>query len=390
MKIEYGRHFIDNNDIKLVQQVLKHHSLTQGNFINYFEDAVKEFVGSKYAVAVSSCTAGLHLSQLAIGMKKGYTSLIPAITFLATANSIKYCDGNVELIDINKDDINISIKDLKQKIENLKNIKSIVPVHFAGYPSNIEEISKLQKLHSFKIIEDAAHAFGSKYRSGKLVGSCAYSDLCVFSFHPVKSITSGEGGIITTNDKTLYKKLQTLRNHGLDRVSKFQNKNYGYTNNKKNPWYYELSNLGYNYRITDIQSALGLSQLNKTEKFLKRRRKIAKKYFQQFKKFQNIKCCHDYNLIENSACHLFVIRINFKKIKKNRMTLMNNLKEKGIITQVHYIPIFLQPLYKIKYFKTRFNNSINYYEECLSIPIFYGLKDSQQKYIIKTLRNEIE
>ncbi len=389
MKIEYGRHYVDRDDIRLVEQVLKHHSLTQGNFIKYFEDAIREYVGSKYAIAVSSCTAGLHLSQLAIDMKSGYKSIIPAITFVATANSVKYCNGDVDFVDINKNDINLSIEDLAVKIEKFNNIRSIVPVHFAGYPADMEKISKLNNLKNIKIIEDAAHAFGSRYKSGKLVGSCSFSDMCVFSFHPVKSITSGEGGVITTNDKTLYKKLLTLRNHGLDRDINFRNKKYGYTKNKKNQWYYELSTLGYNYRITDIQSALGISQLNKTDRFLKRRRSITKKYYKELGKLNNIKCCHDYKLIDKSACHLFVIRINFKKIKKSRMTIMDNLKKRGIITQVHYIPIYLQPFYKIKNYKSNFSNSLNYYEECLSIPIFFGLKNEQQDYIIKALKTEV-
>lgn len=384
--ISYGRHYIDSNDIKSVLSVLKNKPLTQGKFINYFEDVVREYVGSKYAVAVSSCTAGLHIAYRSLNLSKKDKVLVPSITFVSTANAALFSKNKVEFVDTNSKAL-IDLNKLEQKLRKNKNIKLIVPVHFAGWTCDMVGISELAKKYNCFVIEDSAHALGSSYENTKKVGSCFYSDMSVFSFHPVKTIATGEGGMVTTNNKEIYKSLLRLRSHGINKLDdKMINRKYSHTGPSKNPWYYEMQELGYNYRLTDIQSALGLSQMKKINKFLVKRRNLYKKYLSSFKKFKNLSLLHTEN-IENSSCHLCVIKINFDAIKKSRSQIMNYLKKKGIITQVHYIPLYLHPYFKIdeKLINKNFNLSFNYYSKCLSIPLFYNLKQKDQKNIIKIL-----
>ncbi len=384
--ISYGRHYIDSNDIKSVLSVLKNKPLTQGKFINYFEDVVREYVGSKYAVAVSSCTAGLHIAYKSLNLSKKDKVLVPSITFVSTANAALFSKNKVEFVDTNSKAL-IDLNKLEQKLRKNKNIKLIVPVHFAGWTCDMVGISELAKKYNCFVIEDSAHALGSSYENTKKVGSCFYSDMSVFSFHPVKTIATGEGGMVTTNNKEIYKSLLRLRSHGINKLDdKMINRKYSHTGTSKNPWYYEMQELGYNYRLTDIQSALGLSQMKKINKFLVKRRNLYKKYLSSFKKFKNLSLLHTEN-IENSSCHLCVIKINFDEIKKSRSQIMNYLKKKGIITQVHYIPLYLHPYFKIdeKLINKNFNLSFNYYSKCLSIPLFYNLKQKDQKNIIKIL-----
>ena len=388
--ISYGRHYIDSNDIKSVLSVLKNKPLTQGKFINYFEDAVREYVGSKYAVAVSSCTAGLHIAYRALNLSKKDKVLVPSITFVSTANAALFLKNKVEFVDTNSKAL-IDLNKLEQKLRKNKNIKLIVPVHFAGWTCDMVGISELAKKYNCFVIEDSAHALGSSYENTKKVGSCFYSDMSVFSFHPVKTIATGEGGMVTTNNKEIYKSLLRLRSHGINKLDdKMINRKYSHTGSSKNPWYYEMQELGYNYRLTDIQSALGLSQMKKINKFLVKRRNLYKKYLYSFKKFKNLSLLHTEN-IENSSCHLCVIKINFDAIKKTRSQIMNYLKKKGIITQVHYIPLYLHPYFKIdeKLINKNYNLSFNYYSKCLSIPLFYNLKQKDQKNIIKILHKII-
>jgi len=382
--INYGKHFIDNADIKSVLNVLKNKPLTQGKYIEYFEDAIKEYVGAKYAVAVSSCTAGLHIAYKILNLNKTDTVLVPAITFVSTANAAYYSNYNVKFIDT---DFNaqISIDSLEKSLIKNPKIKLIVPVHFAGWTTDMNKISKLAKKYNCKVIEDSAHALGSSYNNSKKVGSCFYSDMSVFSFHPVKTIATGEGGMVTTNNKEYYRRLIRLRSHGINKLDdKMINYKNSHTNKVKNPWYYEMQELGFHYRITDIQAALGISQLKKINLFLKKRRTLYNSYIKEFKEFKNLKLIN-LDGVDNSSCHLCVIRIDFKAIKKTRLQIMNILKENNIITQVHYIPLFFHPFYKKKYNKNDFKGALSYYNECLSIPLFYQLKFSQQKKVIKIL-----
>ena len=382
--IPYGKHNINAADIKSVTKVLKSDFITQGKQIEIFEKKIKKYLGVRFAVAVSSCSAGLHLAAKAINLKKGNVMLTSPITFCSTANAALHCGAKVEFADVDYETGNISIESIKKKL-NKKRIKALFPVHFGGLPCKMKEIRKLSKKNNFYIIEDAAHALGSKYDDGTKVGSCKYSDMAVFSFHPVKSITTGEGGIITTNNKSLYEKLIKLRSHGIEKNSKkFLN-----SKAKKFPWYYEVHHLSNHYRLTDFQCVLGSSQLNRLDSFINKRRQIAAYYDRVFKNNKNLIPLQNFQR-HYSSNHLYILRINFKKIKKSRTEIMNLLRRKGIITQVHYIPLILQKIYDYKFKKSNFKNTLNLYDSILSIPIFFDLKKKDQIKVINEINNAIE
>lgn len=384
----YGKHYLDQNDINSVIKVLKSPSLTQGPKIYETEKYIANYVGSKYAVLVSSCTAGLHISCKALGLNVKHKSILSPITFVSTANASMYCDTKVIFSDIDEETINLSPSKLEKIISKKNNIKCIMPVHFGGLPCDMKKINFIaKKKNNIKIIEDAAHAMGATYPTGEKVGSCKYSDLTVFSFHPVKIIAGGEGGIVTTNSKKLYLKLLEYRSHGINKSNEepFLNKKEGYTNKKKNIWFYEMKNLGFHYRQTDIHSALILSQMKKIKKFLKARYDLAKRYDVFFKKHKNIKIVQN-KFRKISSNHLYVIKISFNKLKISRNDFMLKLRKFNIISQVHYIPLPYHPYYKKRgYSLVGCKNSKNYYEECLSIPIYYGLKNEEQNYIMKII-----
>ncbi len=389
-KIPYGKHFIDKKDIDSVKKVLLSNSITQGPTILEFEKKVAKYVQSKYAVAVSSCTAGMHISMIACGFKKNSKLLTSPITFVSTANVALFCGGKVDFADIDKETINLSLREIKKKIKD-KKYDVVIPVHFSG---NAFDTKKLKKIldKKTKIIEDAAHGLGSKYKDGSMVGSCKYSDATVFSFHPVKTIACGEGGIVTTNNINIYKKLLRLRSHGINKLDDtYLLKEQAYTKKRLNPWYYEMQELGYHYRMTEIQAALGISQLNKINKFILKRKIIAKKYYQQI---HNKKCNFDVAQISNyskSSNHLFIIKLNLNKIKKTRAQIMYDLQKRGIQTQVHYIPVPIHPFYKKFNFNlSKIKNAMNYYDSCLSIPIYYSLTNKQQKYVLKNLEDLVK
>ena len=280
--IPYSKQFIDTNDIKYVSKTLKANFITQGPLIEKFEKKISNYVGSKYAVAVSSCSAGLHLAAIASNLNYGKTLITSPNSFCSTANAAKHCKAKVEFIDIDYDTGNISLKKLEKQIK--KKIDVITPVHFGGLAVDMATIKKLTLNKKIILIEDAAHALGAKYKDGSMVGNCKYSDMTVFSFHPVKSITTGEGGMITTNNKKLYERLKILRSHGIDKNFKHMK-----SKNQTLPWYYEMKQLGFHYRLTDLQCALGLSQLKKLTKFIRKTKKIAKYYDIHFSKFKNCK-----------------------------------------------------------------------------------------------------
>ena len=373
--IPYGRHHIDKDDLLAVSKVLKSNFITQGPLIKKFENLISKFVGSKYAVVVSSCTAGLHLASIISENTKGKKLLTSPISFVSTANSCLFTGGDVTFADIEEETGNISIESVKKILSESK-INSISPVHFGGLPCDMVSIRRLTKRKNIIVYEDAAHSFGAKYNKNNRVGSCKYSDMTVFSFHPVKSIATGEGGCITTNNKKIYDRLIKLRSHGIEK----NKKNFSLKSQKNNPWYYEMQELGYHYRTTDIQCALGISQLKKINKFLTKRKKIAKFYDYQFANLNNAIPLQMHQR-ENSSNHLYILLIDFKKINHSRSEVMKKLRNVGINTQVHYIPITHHPFYKKKKYKNNLSKAENFYQKALSIPIFYDLKIKEQQHI---------
>ena len=373
-------------DALRVARQVKFKSLTQGNQIKEFENLVADYVGSKYAVAVSSATAGLHLAHLAIGHPIGSNIATSPISFVASANTIIYAGHKPFFVDIDFDSGSMSVDKLTDLINQIK-VSTVVPVHYAGLPCDMKSIHEICKKNKINIIEDAAHALGANYSSGEKVGSCAYSDMTVFSFHPVKSITTGEGGMITTNNENLYDKLLKLRTHGIQRKEvDFQNKILGYTDSQPNLWYYEMDSLGYHYRLTEIQAMLGVSQMKKIDRFMKKRQAIAQRYDKYLTNITNIKKSQGKNG-GISAYHLYTIKVDFTKIKMSRNDLMNKLRKNGIVTQVHYIPIPLHPYYKeLGYDVENLPNTMNFYFQVLSIPIYPKLSIINQFKVYKTLK----
>jgi UDP-4-amino-4,6-dideoxy-N-acetyl-beta-L-altrosamine transaminase len=389
--LPYSRQEIDDNDILSVKKVLKSDFITQGPEIINFEKNFAKYTGAKYAVSCATGTAALHLSCLALGINQKHNILTSPITFVASANCGEFVGAKTHFADIDFDNYCLSPKHLEIKLKK-KKIDLVIVVHMCGHSAEMREIYKLKKKYKFFLIEDACHALGGKYNNKK-VGSCYYSDISTFSFHPVKPITTGEGGMITTNNKNIYEKLLIYRTHGIHKNSKkFLNKDMAFDNNgDPNRWFYEMTNLGYNYRITDLQASLGNSQLKKLDRFTVKRNKIAKMYNFGLKSNKFIKT-PDLRKDVKHAYHLYTILIDFKSINKSRNQLMKELGEVKIGTQVLYIPVFLQPYYRKKYNykKTDFKNSIKYYEQALSIPIFNSLRKSEIFYVINKLNQIIK
>lgn len=377
--IPYGRQSIDKDDIKEVVKVLKSDWLTQGPMVQKFEEALARYCGVKYAVAVSSGTAALHLACLAAGLKRGDEAITSPITFLATSNSIVYTGAKPVFADIDYAAININPEEIKKKIN--RKTKAILPVHFAGFPCDMPKIAEIAGKHNLIVIEDACHALGAEYKvNGKWikVGSCKHSDMTVFSFHPVKHITTGEGGAITTNSKKMCEKLRALRSHGIYKRRSVL---------RKKPWYYEMKDLGFNYRITDFQCALGASQLKKINRLVNRRIKIAGMYNKFFK---NIKGVENPYADDNfkSSWHIYILKIDYKYFGLTRQVFMDALKKHGIAAQVHYIPIYRQPFYKTN-FKFNFRGypkAEDYYGKALTLPIYADLGDKDVKRILICIR----
>ena len=375
--IPQSKHFIDEDDINAVSDVLRNKNITQGELVNSLEKKICKYVKSKYAVVVTSCSAGLHLSCKVLDIKNKNVVTSP-ITFASTASSVLHNNGNLKFVDIAENNVNIDLNN----IEKLKfNVDTIIPVHFSGAPVELKDFrSRNPKI---KILEDSAHALGSKYKSGEMIGSCKYSDLSVFSLHPSKTITSGEGGIITTNNKEYYEKLKLIANNGVQK----KNEKFKIKKNKNNMWYYEVQELGFHYRITDFQCALAISQMNKIGKFLKIREKLVQNYDYAFNNFKNLSPAIDFSERKNSSNHLYVVRIRFKKINKTRNEVMKYLKKMGIYTQVHYIPVVNHPLFKNYRLKnTQLTNTRSYYDEALSLPLHCSLTEKQQEKVIQELK----
>ncbi|MEX6688458.1 UDP-4-amino-4,6-dideoxy-N-acetyl-beta-L-altrosamine transaminase [Danxiaibacter flavus] len=375
--IPYGRQHITEEDIKEVTQALQSDFLTQGPAILSFEKAFATYVNAKYAVAVSNGTAALHLAALALGVDEKSNVIVPDITFAASANCIKYCGGTVTLVDVNAETATIDLDAVEKLLSSAPagTFTGIVPVDFAGYAVDTEKLRTLADKYGLWILEDACHAPGGYFVDSKGVkqfcGNGTYADLAIFSFHPVKHIACGEGGMITTNNKTLYEKLLLLRTHGITKDPALMHENHG-------GWYYEMQELGYNYRLTDFQAALGTSQLKRADEGLKRRREIASKYDAAFAN-SVVKPLAVQTSGEN-AYHLYVIQVS------DRKGLYENLRAKNIYAQVHYIPVHMLPYYRNSGYKdARFPVAESYYEKCLSIPMYPTLTDAEQAYVIEAI-----
>ena len=376
--IPYGHQHITDEDIQAVIETLKSDYLTQGPKIIEFEQAFARYVGAKYAVAVSNATAGLHLAATALQVRSGDKVIVTPITFAASANCIRYCNGMVVFCDIDPDTYLMDIKKLRRLLETNppSTFKGIVPVDFAGYPHQMEEFRQLADEYGLWILEDACHAPGGYFIDSngekQFCGNGKFADVTVFSFHPVKHIATGEGGMVTTNDKELFDRLSLLRTHGITKNPACLHENHG-------GWYYEMQELGYNYRLTDFQAALGLSQLKRADEGLKRRQKIAVRYNEAFKRIADIQTPYASPDVFH-AYHLYIIQV------PDRLDLYNYLHENGIYAQVHYIPLHLMPYYREQGNKPGdLPVAEKYYSRCLSLPMFPTLTDEEQDYVIKKI-----
>lgn len=372
--IPYGRQHITLDDIQAVVDVLNSDFLTQGPAIKEFEDSFAKYVGAKYAIAVSNATAGLHIAALSLGVKPGDRVLSTPITFVASTNCVLYCGGEVDFVDIDPDTYLMDLDKLEEKLQKAEKgyYKGIIPVDYAGYPLDMERLHQIASEYGLWIIEDACHAPGAYFMDNKgskqCSGNAVYSDIGVFSFHPVKHIAAGEGGMITTNNKDLYDKLTLLRTHGITKDPKNLLEHHG-------GWYYEMQTLGYNYRLTDFQAALANSQLKRAKAGLQRRNEIAQKYNAAFRD-SNIEAP---KVVENvfHAYHLYVIRT------KNRKELYDYLRENNIFSQVLYIPVHTMPYYqKLGFKKGDYPVAEQFYEGCLALPMFPTLTEEEQDWVI--------
>ncbi|WP_141052264.1 UDP-4-amino-4,6-dideoxy-N-acetyl-beta-L-altrosamine transaminase [Aliarcobacter cryaerophilus] len=366
--IPYGKQRIDEDDINAVVEVLKSDFLTTGPKIKEFEEELCRYTNAKYCVAVANGTAALHLASLVL-LNKGDKVITTPNSFLATSNSILYVGGIPIFVDIQEDG-NIDLDLCEEELKKDSSIKAIYVVHFSGNPIEQEKLKYLKESYNIKILEDCAHSLGATFEGIK-AGSCENSDCSILSFHPVKHITTGEGGAITTNSKEIYEKLLELRAHGIKRFP------------DDAPWYYEMHSLGFNYRITDVQAALGISQLKKLDSFIKRRKEIALKYDKAFLN-SIVKPLYSFN--QNSSYHLFVVKVDFSKLNISKVKLFNKMREKSIGIQLHYIPINKQPYYKSLGYGNEDTPIMNkYYDECFSLPMYSSLSNEEQEYVIKTL-----
>jgi len=383
----YGKQSTNLRDALVVGWQVWRKSLTQGPKIQEFESAVAKKVGAKYAVAVSSATAGLHLALLALELEPNSEVATSPISFLSSSNAALYAGLKPRFIDIEPETVNISITKTLQAISESDSIKALIPVHMAGSACELEELSKAAKAKGVAIIEDAAHALGGHYSNGQPVGNCAFSDMTVFSFHPVKSVTTGEGGVITTNREDLYRKLLRLRSHGINQLDDpLVDPILGFTDGKKNLWYHEMQELGFHYRLSEIQAALGVSQLKKLDKFISKRRKIAKNYDLLFKDFPGVYPIQTHAR-DVSAHHIYILRIDFSKKSISRHELMTRLRSAGIGTQVHYRPIPTQPYYQaLGYTMSNIPEALDYYATCLSIPLHPKITKRKQRRIHREMR----
>ena len=383
--IPYGRQDINQQDIDAVINVLKSDYLTQGPQVPLFEKTINKIVNSKHAIAVNSATSALHIACLALGVGKGNIVWTTPITFVASANCARYCGASIDFVDIDSKTYNLSTIELEKKLQQAaqdnKLPKVIIPVHLAGQPCDMQQIHQLSILYGFKIIEDASHAIGATYQ-GLPVGNCKFSDITIFSFHPVKIITTAEGGIATTNDSKLAQKMQLLRSHGITRDESLM------TAESHGDWYYQQLELGFNYRMSELHAALGISQLKRLHEFVGNREAKAATYNEKLTKLPLTLPYQSINT--KSSWHLYIIRLQLNKINKSHTQIFNALREAGILVNLHYIPVHLQPYYqKLGFNAGDFPIAEQYYKDAISIPLFAQLSDADQHHIIQTLEQHL-
>ena len=372
--IPYGKQTIEQDDIQAVVDVLKSDFLTTGPKIAEFEQTVADYVGAKYAVAISNGTSALHAACFAAGIGPGDEVITTPLTFAASANCVLYCGGTPVFADVDPKTYNIDPDDIRRKITD--RTKAIIAVHLAGQPCDMDAIHSIAREHGLIVIEDGAHALGSVYK-GKKVGSL--SDMTTFSFHPVKPITTGEGGMIVTDNEDFYKKMVLFRSHGITRDDSMMTRNDG-------PWFYQQFDLGYNYRITDIQCALGCSQMKKLDRFLARRKEIVARYNEAFADCDNIITPYQLSDTE-SGWHLYIVQVK----NCDRRQVFENMREKGIGVNVHYIPVYMHPYYQEHgYENVHCANAEEIYYHIISLPLYPGLTSEQQDYVIDTLKSLCE
>lgn len=380
--IYYGKQSISESDIAAVENVLRSDFLTQGPAVGRFEQSVADYCGAKYAVAVTNATSALHIACLAAGLGKGDVLWTSPITFVASANCARYCGADVDFVDVDDGTYNMSVEKLEEKLRKAERIpKVVVPVHLAGQSCAMKRIHALADEFGFTVLEDASHAMGAEYLGHK-VGCCEFSDMAVFSFHPVKIITTGEGGIVLTNRKELYEKLLLFRSHGITRDTEQM------THESDGPWYYQQIMLGFNYRMTDIQAALGYSQMQRLDEFVARRRYLVERYNQLLKglpvrtPFQHADA--------NPSWHIYIARVDFHQIGIEKQALFQHMRQRGIVLNLHYIPVYTHPYYQeFGFCKEDFPVSEQYYEEAFTLPLYYEMTDERQESIIANLKEEL-
>jgi UDP-4-amino-4,6-dideoxy-N-acetyl-beta-L-altrosamine transaminase len=383
--IPYSRQDINQADIDAVLEVLRSDFLTQGPVVPEFEKIVANYCGAHYSVAVSSATSALHIACLALGVGKGDVVWTTPITFVASANCALYCGAAVDFVDIDPRTYNLSVHRLAEKLAQAKDAgnlpKVVIPVHLSGQPCDMAGIQALSYEYDFKIIEDASHAIGGKYR-GEPIGNCRYSDITVFSFHPVKIITTGEGGMALTNDAQLTKRMQLKRSHGITRDTADM------TQVPDGSWYYQQVDLGFNYRMTDLQAALGLSQIQRLNELVARRHVIAKRYDEMLSCLPVVTPWQHAD--SYSGMHLYVIRLQLERIQKSHRQIFESLRDQGIGVNLHYIPVYRQPYYEnLGFRESHCSEAERYYGEAISLPMYPGLKEAQQDQVVAALREAI-
>jgi len=383
--IPYGRQDISEDDIQAVIDVLHSDFLTQGPAVPKFEETVSGYCNAQYGVAANSATSALHIACLALGVGPGDVVWTTPVTFVATANCALYCGAQIDFVDIDPLSYNLSVECLKEKLEQAKKSgclpKVVIPVHLCGQPCEMAEIHKLGQQYGFKIIEDASHAIGGRYQN-EPIGNCRYSDITVFSFHPVKVITTAEGGMAMTNNKKIAKRMQLLRSQGITRDQRDM------TRAPDGPWYYQQIELGYNYRLTDVQAALGVSQMRRLDEFIAKRHTISKRYDELLSDLPVI--CPWQHPDSYSGMHLYVIRLELAKLEKTHREVFEYMRQANIGVNLHYIPVYLQPFYADLGFKRGYCiEAEKYYAEAISISMYPGLTDAQQDKVVSELQKAI-